>query len=515
MDHMAIYMSRTGPMKRGSRKGIGADQAGAPRVKAPGGVISAAEVLRVIQRLNPWWSGSVEPVPYRRLAFYECRSLLQHKEMRRAVLLSGARRVGKTTILRQLAADAVAGGRNPESVLYLSLESPALTGLALDRLLRYYHESVCPEGQPALLLLDEVQYCEQWDLHLKQLVDHHPEYRIAATGSAGLEHRRKLAESGVGRWLTVPVPTLSFGEYLGIRGEGPGAVPEGLTPESLFAERPQRLPLVAAPFRRLLPAFRRYLLLGGFPETALADDLAVAQRVLREDVIDKVLKRDVPALFGVRNVADLEKLFVYLCTHTGGIFSATDCANALGSSRPTVLSYLEALREANLVHLLAPFRRTGKKALRAPPKVYLVDAALRNAVLLRGDEVLTDPTDMGQIVETVVLRHLLSRYHPDTPEVTYWRDRRRNREVDFVVRTPKYTIPVEVKYRAVAPAVEGSGLAEFCLSEGVEHAYWVAQRDEDFGLVRPAGTHARVLRIPAHILCCVLGEAERLKWAEG
>jgi len=484
------------------------------RAKAPEAVISAVEILNVIQRLNPWWSAEgFQPLPYRRLPFYECRSLLQHEKMRRAVLLSGARRVGKTTILQQLAADAISAGRDPNSVLYLSLESPVFTGFPLSRLLRLYHEAVYPEGQPALLLLDEVQYSDQWDLHLKHLVDHHPEYRIAATGSASLEHRRKLAESGVGRWLTVPVPTLSFTEYLEIRGQDLTSLPGDLTPEALFAQRPQRLPLVAAPFRKLLPAFRRYLLLGGFPETALADDRSLAQRILREDVIDKLLKRDVPALFGLRNVADLEKLFVYICTHSGGVFSATDCAKALGSSRPTVQDYLEALQEANLVHLLPPFQRTGKKALKAPPKAYLVDAALRNAVLLKGEEVLTDPTDMGQIVETAVLRHLLSRYHGDTPEVSYWREPQRNREVDFVVRTPKYTIPVEVKYRASPPAVEGSGMVEFCRSEKVERAYWVTQRDQDFGLVEVEGTEAKLLFVPAHIFCYLLGQAERLLWS--
>ena len=150
------------------------------------------------------------------------------------------------------------------------------------------------------------------------------------------------------------MPTLSFLEYLQIRNHEPATVPENLSPEDLFQERSQPLPLLAARFRKLLPTFRRYLLLGGFPETALADGLALGQRVLREDVIDKVLKRDVPALFGVRNVLDLEKLFVYLCKHSGGIFSSTDCANALGSSRPTVLSYLETLQAAKPTSSASP-----------------------------------------------------------------------------------------------------------------------------------------------------------------
>jgi predicted AAA+ superfamily ATPase len=134
-------------------------------------------------------------------------------------------------------------------------------------------------------------------------------------------------------------------------------------------------------------------------------------------------------------------------------------------------------------------------------------------VLLKGEEVLRDADEMGRLVETAVLRHLLSRYQADTPEVSYWRDGRRGREVDFIVRTPKYTIPVEIKYRSNSPSVEGSGLAEFCRSCKVEHAYWVTQAEQDFGLVGMEGTDTKVLRVPAHIFLYLLGQAERLLWA--
>lgn len=478
-------------------------------------VITRNELLGVIQGLNPWWTGRAAAVPpFRRVAYYICRHYVDDPNLRRAVLLSGARRVGKTTILKQVADAAVEEGRDPTSVCYLSLDHPVLSKLPLPSLLRLYHETVYQEGQPALLLLDEVQYSEEWDLHLKQLVDQSPEYRIVATGSASVEHRQKLAESGVGRWITVPVPTLSFHEFLGIRDEDLSGVPGDMKPDDLFSEELERLPFLASRFRRLMLSFQRYLLLGGFPEPALRDDVEFCQRVLREDVIDRVLKRDMAALFNFRNLADLEKLFVYICIHSGGIFSPTSCANALGTTKATVSNHLAALEQANLVYLLPPFKRTGKKALKTPSKVYLVDAALRNAVLLKGSEILTDAEEMGRIVETTVLRHLLSRYHPDTPEVTYWRGARRDKEVDFVVRTPKYTVPVEVKYRTNADLTENSGLVEFCAENKVEHAYWVTEREEDFDHLQIEGTGTRVLRVPAHIFAYLLGQAERLLWTE-
>ena len=151
------------------------------------------------------------------------------KALEGALLLSGPRRVGKTTILYQLAREALESGLapagtvpDPKSILYLSLDHPLLKLLGLGGALRLYHESIWPEGRPALLLLDEVQYSRNWGTEIKLLVDLHPEYRIAATGSASVAHRDQLAESGVGRWLTIPVPTLSFYEFVHIRREVEG-----------------------------------------------------------------------------------------------------------------------------------------------------------------------------------------------------------------------------------------------------------------------------------------------------
>ena len=262
----------------------------------------------------------------------------------------------------------------------------------------------------------------------------------------------------------------------------------------------------------LLPSFQRYLLVGGFPETARQTDITLCQRLLREDVVERVLKRDMTALFGVRNVEDLEKLFIYLCLHTGGIVAHKTVAAALEVSIPTVSSHLQLLEQANLVYRLPPFELGGKKILKAKIKYYLVDAALRNAVLLRGEEVLSSSDEMGTIVETTVLRHLFAYYYRDTPDISYWRDARTDREVDIIVRSPRYTLPVEVKYRDNAQIDPSSGLVQLCRQEDVKQAYLVTKKEEDFGPVDFPDVAAKFLRVPAHVLCYLLGQAERLLW---
>ena len=477
-------------------------------------IVDRAELLSVLQGFNPWWGGRPpSPPTFRRIAFESCRRFLDDPKQRRAVHLSGPRRVGKTTILLQLVQAAVSEGREPKSIVYLSLDHPILKLISLHEVLRLYHESIYPEGAPLLLLLDEVQSAPAWELALKQLIDHKPTYRIVATGSASAVQKHKLAESGVGRWAKVTAPTLSFYEFVHIRGDVEPDVPKNLRPLDLFGKNDGDRLHVGAAFRKLMPLFVRYLLVGGFPETAKQEDIATCQRLLREDVVERVLKRDMTALFGIRNVNELEKLFIYLCLHTGGILSVQGCALALGSTTVTVSNHLEALEQANLIFRLAPAGVGGKSVLKARYKVYLVDAALRNAVLLRGEDILKNPTEMGMIVETTVLRHLVAYYYRDTPQVVYWRDTKTGQEVDMIVRSPAYVLPVEVKYRQDAGIGEDDGMLTYCRQEKVTAAYWITQAERDFDVAGVPGTKTRILRIPAHIFTYLLGQAERLLWS--
>lgn len=382
------------------------------------------------------------------------------------------------------------------------------------QILDLYTSSVHSQGKESFLLLDEIQYSKEWQTEIKLLVDHQSQYRILATGSAGVVHREHLAESGVGRWITVPIPTLSFFEFVHICGQVIPDIPKTLRPTDLYIKQPGELSGLSISFRDFLPLFQQYLMVGGFPETAVQKDIGLCQRLLREDVVERVLKRDMTALFGVRNVNDLEKLFIYLCIHSGGIVAHKTCANALGTSTITVANHLLLLEQANLIYRLPPAEVGGKRVLRARNKYYLVDAALRNAVLLRGEEILTNPEEMGLIVETTVLRHLFAYYYRDTPDIIYWRDPVSQKEVDIIVRSPNYVFPFEVKYQDNPNMRANSGLVAFCRKEKVKYAYWVTKRDSDFGVTTFEDLDTKFLRIPAHILCYLLGQAERLLWTK-
>ncbi len=162
---------------------------------------------------------------------------------------------------------------------------------------------------------------------------------------------------------------------------------------------------------------------------------------------------------------------------------------------------------------MSPLGLGGKKALKAKSKIYLVDAALRNAVLLRGEEIFSDPAQMGGIVETTILRHLYAYHYQDVPTVGYWRDARTGKEVDIIVNSPNYTQPVEVKYQENAMLSEKEGIVAFSRETNPEFAYWITKREDDLGVVKFDDLNTRFLRAPAHIFTYLIGQAERLVWS--
>ena len=135
-------------------------------------------------------------------------------------------------------------------------------------------------------------------------------------------------------------------------------------------------------------------------------------------------------------------------------------------------------------------------------------------MLLRGEEILTNPEEMGIIAETTVLRHLYAYYYRDIPEIVYWRDPASQKEVDIIVRSPSYNFPFEVKYQENPNLMETSGLVAYSRLENVQKAYWVTKRDSDFSVTTFKGMNTKFLKIPAHILCYLLGQAERLLWTK-
>ena len=173
-------------------------------------------ILKVLSAYNPWWkTGVVNPKlsrTYKRFAFYEAMKRIDQTNLRRTVVLTGTRRVGKTTIQYQMIEALLAKGVPPQKIVFISMDHPMLKLSGFNEILECYHENVYAE-QDVYYFFDEVQYAQDWDKWLKTIYDMQPDTQVIATGSASPALIKGNQESGAGRWSVIQVPTMSFYEY--------------------------------------------------------------------------------------------------------------------------------------------------------------------------------------------------------------------------------------------------------------------------------------------------------------
>ncbi len=281
-------------------------------------------ILKVLTAYNPWWkTGIVNPKmskTYKRFAFYEAMRRVEEKDIRRLVVLTGTRRVGKTTIQYQMIENLLNSGVSPQRIVFISMDHPMLKLSQFQEVLECYHENIYPE-QDVYYFFDEVQYAQDWDRWLKTIYDTQPDTHVVATGSASPALMKGSRESGAGRWSIIQVPTLSFYEYCELLGVDKPDIPKDLKVTSLLCKTQIERSQIMMQLSKVQNHFIRYLQVGGFPELALADNDILAQQIIRDDVVDKVLKRDLPSLYNIRNATELERIFLYLCNVSSEIVS--------------------------------------------------------------------------------------------------------------------------------------------------------------------------------------------------
>ena len=120
---------------------------------------------------------------YKRFAFYEAMKRLNQTDIRRTVVLTGTRRVGKTTIQYQMIEALLQSGVPPQKIVFISMDHPMLKLSAMNEILECYHENIYPD-QDVYYFFDEIQYAQDWDKWLKAIYDMQPDTKMVATGSA-------------------------------------------------------------------------------------------------------------------------------------------------------------------------------------------------------------------------------------------------------------------------------------------------------------------------------------------
>lgn len=470
--------------------------------------LSKESITAVLGKFNPWWREEpISDLPvWTRAAFKELRLWVIEPPVERAVVLSGARQIGKTTLMLQMVKELLETGVPAANILYVTFDHPILKLAGIDAVIEAWREREPAVEGPEYLFLDEAQFLRDWGTWIKQQHDFNRQRRIVFTGSA-MTLERTDTESGVGRWHSIRLTTLSFFEYIQIKQLQLPALPVLNSLQDLFDwDRRKNLNATeAAP--AYIGHFHEYLLRGGFPQTALMESLNIAQRLIREDIIDKVLKRDMTSNFGVRRVLDLEHTFIYLCMNDGALLDMTNLASNLSVTKVTAQRYIDMLVASHLLYKLPPFGY-GKDVLRGKFKLYLTDPAIAPAVMLRDKAMLSDAQLLGIATEAAVFKNIFAHYHPHSVKFSYWRGKKQH-EVDLVAEIGAEIIPFEVNYRSRSPkAADLKGLLEMAQSKSIKRAYVVTKSADDLGRIAGISKTLDIMRIPAPLLCYWIGANE-------
>lgn len=309
-----------------------------------------------------------------------------------AIVLSGIRRCGKSTLLFQLL-------NQFNSMNYLNFEDPRLINFELDdfeRVEKIFEEK---NGKSGLYFFDEIQNIDKWELFIRSLIDR--KKHIIITGSNSSLLSRELGSRLTGRHLRYELFPFSYDEYLIFTGEIAGTA-----------------------------SLSGYIETGGFPDYISLERIQILQELLND-----ILSRDIAVRNNIRNVKQLNELIVFLLANPGKPFSLNGLQkNFQFKSVNTVKNFINFFEDAYLIFTIPKFSYSLKKQSVNPKKVYAIDTGMIKANTTRFSE------DRGRLLENIVFLQL-RRMHQ---AIFYFKEKA---ECDFVVfEKDKITKAIQVCY---------------------------------------------------------------------
>jgi predicted AAA+ superfamily ATPase len=345
-----------------------------------------------------------------------------------AVLMTGARQSGKTTLLRREFQD---------SHRYISLERPDVRLRAQNDPVAFFQD------HPPPLILDEIQHATGLLPYIKDRID---EERIPGawliTGSQRFPLMQGVSETLAGRVALLDLDPLSVGEV--VRSPVPASVadliarvfdgPSGAGASDLDAPD--------------VPGFADWLLRGGYPEIRLHPD--VDRQIWFSSYVQTYLERDVRDLVQVGDLGSFSRFLSLVASRTGTLLNATELGRETGVSGPTVKRWLSVLEASHILYLLRPYHRNFGKRVRKSPKLFFLDAGL--AAFLQGlhsvEAVLQGPS-LGALTETAIVAEWIKtiRQMGERAELFFWKAAG-DLEVDLVIDHGGHLYGIEVKATA-------------------------------------------------------------------
>lgn len=367
------------------------------------------------------------------------------------VILTGARQVGKTTLMKN---HPVTG-----PVLFINGENLETSDLFQKySILVSYLKLHLNEPLSGTLFIDEFQYIPSVDIMLKLLADKYPSLKIICTGSSSLTISQHISESLAGRVRIVEIFPLSFEEYLRFN-----------SPElhALFSKYDENTPdlLVDGLIAQKLS---EYILYGGLPRVALEKD--VKQKVLLlDDIVTTYLLKDVRSFIRNEDSVGFNRLLRILSAQTSNLVNVNELSRSTGLSYKKCEEYLYLLEQMYVIRLVEPFQSNFRKTVIKMRKLYFLDTGLRNMVYNSFND-LEIRTDNGALFENYIYQELIKNQSV-LMKIFYYRTLDGS-EVDFIVQHSTDLFPVEVKFRHLEKPSADKGLTAFNRAGSVRKSYY-------------------------------------------
>jgi len=365
------------------------------------------KIMEIAELLNPWWKegriGSQLAMPYKRMTFGEVIRLLEYRQI---VILSGLRRVGKTTLLYQCIEHLILGGIGPQKIVYFNFDSGAQE---ITDVLNGYGNLTGTDWKKEriFVLLDEIAKLGEWANKIKLLYDAFPniKFMVSSSSSVGLEEQ--AVKNLAGRYFLVNVLPLNFCEYVAMKGAS-----KILDKQELWKDEIEK-------------EFKKYLL-RTFPETVGWDDENRVKEYMRTTIMDKIIKYDLPEKFRNIDRGLITALLEIFYSEPGMYLDYDSISQKLRISKKTLAKNIFYLEFSYLLRRVKNYRAGALTSSRKLQKMYAYWWPLAYCY---GD-------NYDKIMENVVASYANLAH--------YWR--KGGKEIDFIETDgSRNVMPIEVK----------------------------------------------------------------------
>ena len=337
------------------------------------------------------------------------KALKTYRNLPLVKILAGIRRCGKSTILEMLKDDLIKDGISSDHIISMRYTSEDLDDGMTDKDMYNGIKEQMTDDERYYLLLDEVQEIPGWEKAVNSLLEN-ANTDIYVTGSNSKLMSSEISTYLSGRYISIPVFTLSFAEYMEFKKSS------GRSPKELLTE---------------------YIRMGGFPIVALSDFDDNAAYQIVEGIYHSVIANDITKRHNITNFDLFNRVVKYVIENVGKTFSANAIMKFLKSegrslSVEAVYNYLEWLEKAFVIYRCQRYDMQGKSVLKTQEKFYLADSSLKYCIMG------FNPKSVAAMLENIVYFELRRRGY----EVYIGKNE--TKEIDFVAVRRDERIYVQV-----------------------------------------------------------------------